>query len=226
MTTTLTARYTQALDYARQAHVDDRRKGTDIPYLAHVLSVSAIVLEHGGDEDQAIAALLHDVAEDAGGEARLADITARFGDRVAAIVRHCSDSLCSDPTRKAPWWDRKVAYLLGLEQAPVEAVVVSAADKVHNALALGADYRAHGEALWARFNPDAGRAGQLWYQQRVATVVGDRLDADHPGLADRLRLAAGALVEAVEAIVGGEQVSADLDAAHARECEVRAHLGR
>jgi (p)ppGpp synthase/HD superfamily hydrolase len=213
-----------AVEYARGAHEGHVRKGTEVPYLAHVLAVSAIVLEHDGDEDQAIAALLHDTAEDAGGEERLAHIAATFGDRVAGLVRHCSDSLTADPTQKAPWWERKVAYLDRARQAPIEALVVSAADKVHNAEALEADYRRHGEELWSRFNRDAGRAGQLWYQEQVALVIGDRLSPHHPPLADRLDAAVRRLVASVVAVVGPEQVARDRDAARSLERDTRRRL--
>jgi hypothetical protein len=218
----LTQRYSRAFEMARVAHDSQIRKGTDTPYLAHVMAVSATVLEHGGDEDQAIAALLHDAAEDAGGEARLVEVEEAFGPRVGAIVRACSDSLAADPAQKAPWWERKVTYLDHLADAPDDALVVSAADKVHNAEALRDDYRREGESLWDRFNPDAGRGGQLWYQRSVADALGRRLTSG-PGavLAARLERAVSALIELVEREVGVPQVRRDLGAATARGVRTR-----
>lgn len=177
--TVLTTRYAAALDYARVLHADDVRKGTNIPYLSHLMSVSALVLEHGGSEDQAIAALLHDAAEDHGGDKMLDALHAEFGAVVADIVRACSDSLVEDPSTKAPWIERKKAYLAHLadrRHTPDMVVLVSAADKLHNARAILADYRRYGEALWERFNPAARGAGSCWYYDRLAVVLCERLD--------------------------------------------------
>ena len=158
----LTARFDAALAYAVDIHRTQLRKGTSIPYVAHLLGVAALVLEDGGDEDEAIAALLHDAVEDQGGAPRLADIRARFGDRVARIVDGCTDT---DATPKPPWRQRKAAYLAHLREAPLEELRVSAADKLHNARAILAEYREMGEALWPRFNE--GREGQLWYYRSL-----------------------------------------------------------
>ena len=106
-------RFPAALLLAERVHHDQRRKGTGIPYIAHVMAVAALVLEHGGDEDEAIAALLHDAAEDAGGEAMLAEIRAQFGDAVGDIVLGCSDSLVENPAEKRPWLERKAKAALG-----------------------------------------------------------------------------------------------------------------
>jgi (p)ppGpp synthase/HD superfamily hydrolase len=111
----LTTRYTDAFDYARVIHAGDIRKGTAIPYLAHVLAVSTLVLEAGGTEDQAIAGLLHDVAEDHGGQVTLDQIRREFGSHAADLVEACSDSLTADRNAKDPWWTRKVRYLQKLE---------------------------------------------------------------------------------------------------------------
>lgn len=173
----LTHAFTHAVDVARILHAHEPRKGTAIPYLSHVLAVAALVLEHGGSETQAIAALLHDTAEDHGGEARLAMIRAEFGEDVAVIVRACSDSLGAKGEEKEPWWPRKVRYLAQLEHEPAAAVLVSAADKLHNARAILADYRSVGEALWERFNADPRRGGTLWYYTRLAEILGSRLTA-------------------------------------------------
>lgn len=210
----LSPRYPRAVEVARVAHDGVVRKGTGIPYLAHVLAVSALVLEHGGDEDQAIAALLHDVAEDAGGEQRLREIAAEFGDDVGAIVGACSDSLTEDPTTKEGWWVRKVRYLDHLSTADERALLVSAADKTHNAEAILADYRTHGEGLWSRFNPAAGRGGQLWYQTEVGRVLAERLnDPSAQILTVRIRGTTETLRSLVEANVGSDQVERDLEQA-------------
>jgi len=172
----VTARFTDAVELAREAHDEVTRKSTNIPYLAHVMSVAALVFEAGGDEDQAIAGLLHDVAEDAGGESALANIAEHFGDRVAAIVRSCSDSLVEDPADKAPWGPRKVAYLRSLANTSNDAIVVSACDKLHNARSILADLRAIGDEVFARFNADAGVDGVLWYYTALADALSARLE--------------------------------------------------
>src|SRR5687768_11858165 len=155
----LTEKFTKAFDYARVLHAADVRKETDIPYLAHVMAVSSIVLENGGTEDQAIGALLHDAGEDHGGRTRIADIRAKFGDTVADIVEACSDDLPADGEAKRRWHDRKNEYIEQLRREPEAIVLVSAADKLHNARAILTDYRRIEEALWKRFN--AGREGTL-----------------------------------------------------------------
>jgi (p)ppGpp synthase/HD superfamily hydrolase len=149
------------------------RKGTQIPYVAHLLAVAALVLEHGGDEDQAIAALLHDAAEDHGGEVRLADIHGRFGDRVEAIVRGCSDALPVLGQPKGAWPERKEAYHGHLEHVDESVLLVSAADKLHNARAVLLDYREVGEAVWKRFK--GGREGTLWNYRALVEVLERRL---------------------------------------------------
>lgn len=159
---TLTNRFADALTLANRLHAGQVRKGTAVPYVAHVLAVSGIALEHGADEDEAIAALLHDAVEDCGGTPVLADIRQRFGDRVADIVSACSDT---DVTPKPPWQARKEAYLAHLKDAPASVRLVSAADKLHNARAILADYRQIGEALWSRFN--ASKAQTLWYYRAL-----------------------------------------------------------
>jgi GTP pyrophosphokinase len=164
---TLTTRFEDALVFAAQLHREQRRKSTDVPYIAHLLAVTALVLEYGGDEDTAIAALLHDAIEDQGGAATRELIRERFGRRVVAIVDGASDT---DETPKPPWRDRKERYLAHLATAPPEVLLVTTADKLHNARAILADYRVQGEALWARFN--AGREEQLWfYRSMVQTLT-------------------------------------------------------
>ena len=151
-------RFADALGYVVHVHADQRRKGTDVPYVAHLLAVTGLVIEDGAAtgrlrEDEAIAALLHDSAEDQGGEARLADIVERFGERVAQIVRACSDSLSEDGD-KAPWRERKEAYLAHLEsEADLGVLRVSLADKVSNARAVLADYPRPRRAVLGAFQP-------------------------------------------------------------------------
>ena len=157
----LTARFDRALEYAREHHADDVRKGTSVPYVSHLLAVSAIVLEHGGGEDEAIGALLHDVVEDGGGPAALAEIRSLFGDKVVTIVEGCSDTMADDKAAKPPWRARKEAYIGHLATADPSVLLVSAADKLHNARAILADVEKLGEELWERFN--AGVDDQLWY---------------------------------------------------------------
>lgn len=199
----LTARYTAAIEKAQALHHRDIRKGTTIPYLSHLLSVSALVLEHGGSEDQAIAALLHDAAEDHGGLVILEELQAEFGDAVANIVAACSDSLVENATEKAPWRDRKTKYLAHVAEMPDAAVLVSGADKLHNARAILADYRRHGEDLWDRFNPAAGWAGTCWYYKNLARELGKRLEplgADARALSVEFDLTVDALSQAVRAV--------------------------
>ena len=157
--TELTPRFDDAVAEARRLHGGQRRKGTGIPYVAHLLSVSAIVLEDGGSEDEAIAGLLHDVIEDVPVEGTEEFIREHFGDRVADIVRACSDSTTFP---KPPWRERKEDYLGHLESASPEVLRVSLADKLHNARAILYDLRTIGDAVWARFTA-ASPADQLWY---------------------------------------------------------------
>ena len=171
----LTERFEQALTFACQLHRGQTRKASGVPYVSHLLSVAALVLEAGGDEDLAIAALLHDAVEDRGGRPVLAQIEARFGPRVAQIVEGCSDSFAEDPTQKAPWKERKQDYLERLASEPLEVLCVSLADKLHNARSTLLDYRHRGEALWQAFN--AGREQQLWYYQQLAELFRQRLGA-------------------------------------------------
>ena len=150
----LSTRFEEALILATRLHAGQVRKGTTIPYIAHLLGVTSIVLEHGGDEEEAIAALLHDAAEDQGGKAILEDIRGRFGYGVAEIVEGCTDAW-TDP--KPPWRERKQAYVAALRRASASVRLVSSADKLHNARAILGDYRALGEAVWERF-PAAEKA--------------------------------------------------------------------
>jgi (p)ppGpp synthase/HD superfamily hydrolase len=161
----LTKRFDEALVYAACVHEGQFRKGTAIPYVAHLLAVCAMVLEDGGDEDEAIAALLHDAVEDAGGSGQAAAIRQRFGARVARIVEECSDTEVSP---KPPWRTRKEAYVERAKSAPDDARRVSLADKIHNARSILLDYRQHGEGLWARFRASGDE--QVWYFEALVAA--------------------------------------------------------
>jgi GTP pyrophosphokinase len=154
----LCPRFRRAFIFASEKHDGQMRKASTIPYIAHLMGVASLVLEFGGDEDLAIAALLHDVVEDCGGMPMLADVKRRFGSRVAKIVEGCTDSF-AEP--KAPWRERKEIYLRHLMRADAETRLVSAADKLNNVRSILSDYRDVGELIWARFN--GGRDGTLWY---------------------------------------------------------------
>jgi (p)ppGpp synthase/HD superfamily hydrolase len=158
----LTDRFLEALAFAHKVHLDDTRKGTSIPYLAHLLSVCGAVLADGGDEDEAIAALLHDTLEDHADTVSREELARRFGERVLVLIEVCTDTPADyRGGPKPPWRQRKTAYLEHLRRTPAADLRVSVADKLDNARALLADYRELGEALWSRFN--AGREEQLWY---------------------------------------------------------------
>jgi (p)ppGpp synthase/HD superfamily hydrolase len=159
----LTRRYADAVAYACEVHGRQVRKGTQVPYAAHLIGVSSLVLEAGADEDLAIAALLHDAAEDHGGESRLVDIEARFGARVADVVRACSDSLAADGEEKDDWETRKREHLAHLVDASADTLMVWMADKVHNGRAIVTDLEAHGPGVLSRFHAPADRI--LWYYE-------------------------------------------------------------
>lgn len=145
----LSKRFDDAFVYAHELHAQQTRKGTAAPYIGHLLGVTSIVLDDGGSEDEAIAALLHDAPEDHGGRPRLEEIRGRFGNQVARIVEDCTDSW---ETPKAPWLDRKKAYIEHARHLPAPSLRVSAADKVHNSYAILRDLRNMGEGVWERFN--------------------------------------------------------------------------
>ena len=172
MTTQLTERYADAVTYAATAHAAQRRKGTDSPYVAHLLAVSGSVLEAGGDEDQAIAGLLHDVVEDQGGLPRADDVRARFDDRVADIVLGCSDSTAEDRKDKLPYAERKATHIAYLREASDDVLLVTAADKLHNARAIQADLMIDGPGMLARFNGEPDQI--LAYYRSVLDVLESR----------------------------------------------------
>ena len=176
----LTARFGEAVQFALTAHAGQLRKGTPVPYAAHLLAVAGIVLDYGGDEDQAIAALLHDCIEDCGIDA--AQIRARFGDAVAGMVVSCSDSMEKDPSRKPPWLARKKAYLEHLQTADGPALLVSTADKLHNARSILRDFRKMGDRVWERFK--ASKEETLWYYDALVRIF--QAKGAHKMLADEL----------------------------------------
>ena len=159
----LSARFQNAMTYALELHRNQIRKGTRIPYAAHIISVAALVLEYGGDEDAAIGGLLHDAAEDQGGQKTLDEIRRLYGDKVAEVVADCTDAW-EQP--KPPWRERKEKYIEHLYSASTETLLVSCADKLHNARSILGDYRICGEAIWARFC--GGKSGSLWYYRALA----------------------------------------------------------
>ena len=155
-------RFRRAFLFAAEKHAWQARKASTIPYIAHLMGVASLVLEFGGDEDMAIAALLHDVVEDCGGEPMSKEVRRRFGARVAKIVDGCTDSYVAP---KPPWRERKDSYIRHLKNASAETRLVSAADKLNNIRSILADYRQLGENIWARFN--GGREGTLWYYRAL-----------------------------------------------------------
>ena len=159
---TLTERFDEAVRYARELHAAQSRKGTGAPYFGHLLGVASIVLDDGGTEEEAIAALLHDAAEDHGGRPRLDEIRRRFGDAVARIVEDCTDSW---EMPKKPWAERKLAYAEHAKTLGPSSLRVSAADKVHNTYTTLRDLRDSGEAVWNRFN--AGADDVMAYYDRL-----------------------------------------------------------
>jgi (p)ppGpp synthase/HD superfamily hydrolase len=156
-------RLQRAFRYAAEKHDGQTRKQTAVPYVSHLMAVASLVLEAGGDEDMAIAALLHDVVEDCGGMPRLREIRKQFGPRVAKIVEGCTDSF-GEP--KPEWVERKKDYLREVTHADVETRLVSASDKLHNVRTILADYRHDGEAIWTRFT--GKKEGTLWYYRALS----------------------------------------------------------
>ncbi len=171
--------FARALEFATRLHAGQYRKGTDIPYVAHLLAVASLVLEYDGGRDEAIAALLHDAVEDQSHEfpgqaAALRErIRGEFGDSVLTIVNGCTDA---DVMPKPPWRARKEAYIAHLVDAPAAVRRVSCADKLHNARAIVADLRRHGAAVFDRFK--GGRDGTLWYYESLAAEFAARGPAE------------------------------------------------
>lgn len=172
----MSSRFQQAFEYALEKHREQKRKGSSVPYISHLMSVSALVMEACGDEDQAIAGLLHDVPEDQGGRPALEEIRARFGERVAHIVEGCTDTF-EEP--KPDWKIRKQQYIEHLKHADNDTKLVSLADKLHNARSILADYRQIREEIWKRFK--RGRNEQLWYFGALAAAF--EASRSQPGIA-------------------------------------------
>jgi (p)ppGpp synthase/HD superfamily hydrolase len=186
--------FTEAFIYAARLHSLQKRKGAGIPYISHLMAVSALVLEYGGNETAAIAALLHDAVEDQGGRERLAEIQAKFGAAVAEVVAGCTDAW-TDP--KPAWRQRKEDYIARLKEVSPAVLMVSAADKLHNVRAILSDYREIGDALWGRF---AGRKeGTLWYYRALLTAY------RRPGAPSRLVAELERVVSELECLVGVAQ---------------------
>lgn len=171
----LTRRFDAALHYALAHHARQLRKGTRVPYAAHLLACASLVLEMEGDEDEAIGALLHDVVEDGGGRAALEEIALGFGEAVAAIVLSNSDKVEHEPT--GSWYERKRAYVDAFATKSPAALRVSLSDKLHNARSILLDYRTHGDALWARFmgsRPSQGIGTRIYYRELAAAFERER----------------------------------------------------
>lgn len=165
----LSRTFRDALAFAAEAHADQGRKGADVPYVAHLLGVTAIVLEHGGDEEQAIAALLHDAIEDQGGARMRGRIRERFGDRVTRMVDDCTDA---EVIPKPPWKERKLTYLAHIPGADPDSLLISMADKLHNASSISRDLRREGRVVFDRFK--GGRDGTLWYYRALVEAFAAR----------------------------------------------------
>jgi (p)ppGpp synthase/HD superfamily hydrolase len=163
----LTNRFVEALGYAAELHLHQRRKGKGQPYVGHLLGVAAIVIQHGGGEDEVIAALLHDAVEDQGGLPRLDEIREKFGARVARVVDGCTDSY-EVSGEKRDWLERKRAYIAKVAHESADVQLVSAADKLANAREILADYRVEGDAVFSRFQ--GRKEGTLWYYRALVDV--------------------------------------------------------
>ncbi|RMF68697.1 MAG: HD domain-containing protein [Cyanobacteria bacterium J069] len=171
-TPSLSQRFAHALTYAFHLHQYQFRKGSTVPYVSHLMSVAALVLEDGGDEDAAIAALLHDAVEDQGGNATRNEIGQQFGDRVLQIVDTCTES---DETPKPSWKQRKLQAIAQLQQAEPAIQRVIIADKLHNLRCIWADWQRCGDRVWQRFN--ASSTDILWFYRACLDAVGDRPDS-------------------------------------------------
>jgi GTP pyrophosphokinase len=166
----------RAFAFASEKHKGQTRKASGIPYIGHLMGVASLVLEAGGDEDLAIAALLHDVVEDCGGAPMLKEVRRRFGARVAKVVDGCTDAY-TDP--KPPWRERKEKYIARLREEDEDTRLVSAADKLNNVRSIISDYRVVGESVWSRFK--GGREGTLWYYR----ILRDEFLRDQPNRVTR-----------------------------------------
>jgi (p)ppGpp synthase/HD superfamily hydrolase len=176
----LSEKFNEAFLYAHEAHRHQRRKKTERPYISHVMGVASLVLQYGGDEEQAIAALLHDVVEDCGGAPRMAEIRERFGERVARIVEGCTDT---DEIPKPPWLERKQRYVERVKSEPEDVLLVSAADKLYNMREILMDLREQGTSVWERFS--GKREGSLKYYRALLEAFRGRTATPLVGELDR-----------------------------------------
>jgi GTP pyrophosphokinase len=174
-------RFLRALEAAARLHGKQRRKGSGVPYISHLLGTCAIALDYGADEDEAIAALLHDAIEDVEPTAMARQAVAEFGPRVLAIVEGCSDA---ETHPKPPWRERKERYIAHLADADASVLLVSAADKLHNARSIQVDHRRVGPEICNRFK--ATRDESIWYY-RAATDAIAANPAHNPALVADLR---------------------------------------
>lgn len=195
----LTERFDAALHYATRHHARQLRKGTPVPYAAHLLAVASLVLEMHGSEDEAIGGLLHDVVEDGGGSVALAEIEATFGRPVADMVLENSDSVDEGP-KKGAWYARKRAYIDAFPHKSPAGLRVSLADKLHNARSILIDYRTHGDALWARFGQGQGLATRVYYRELAAAFEreADRMGPNALPAIEELRRAVDAITALAE----------------------------
>ena len=198
----LSTRFTQALVAAAELHAGQRRKGSGVPYVAHVMAVAAVAFEYGASEDEGIAALLHDAIEDAPralGAAGVRQLIAgRFGADVLGMVEDCTDS---DTHPKPAWRPRKQAYISHLVSALPGALLVSAADKLHNVRTILADFRIEGDEVWRRFSPEAGKSGTIGYYRGLVAAFRTR-SGDGPGAFSRLVADLDTEVRALESLAG------------------------
>lgn len=183
----LTSRYDRALQFASDAHRAQMRKNGQVPYLSHLLRVSGLVLDYGGSEDVAIAALLHDVVEDCGGLAQLEKIRAEFGDYVADLVLEVSDSTSADPEKKAPWRERKESYIANLAKGSSGAALISGCDKLDNILSITRLLLSKGDrTVLTKFK--GGRDGEFWYWDSIVSVLRARKNIVAPELESSLEI--------------------------------------
>ena len=188
-------RFFRAFAFAAEKHAKQTRKASTIPYIAHLMGVASLVLEAGGDEDLAIAALLHDVVEDCGGAPMLKEVRRRFGSRVAKVVDGCTDA---NTNPKPPWRERKEKYILHLRLADADTRLVSAADKLNTVRSILSDYRAIGESVWSRFA--GGRQGTLWYYRTLVDVF-----LQHPR--NRITWELELAVRELDSLAGGDAIA-------------------
>lgn len=195
----LTSCFSEALLLAHALHSDQKRKQSKVPYISHLLGVCAIALEYGANEEEAIAALLHDAVEDQGGADTEKLIRERFGDNVADIVRNCSDT---DVTPKPPWRERKERYIAHLQTANASTLLVSASDKLHNCQTILSDFREVGDEVWQRFK--GGKDGTLWYYQSLVTAF-DNNSHHRPRLVGELNHVVEELVKLANSSIDHEE---------------------